>query len=118
MYKIIDIRTCITPTVKLFFKTFYCLKLSFDIVTYFVGGTIFPIGVKKQLRMQEIAEQNNIPCVYLIDSGGGFLPLQSELFVEGGRVFYNEAIMNSIGIPQVSRTFVHKYLRFFTPFYS
>jgi len=65
------------------------------------GGTIFPIGVKKQLRMQEIAEQNNIPCVYLIDSGGGFLPLQSELFLEGGRVFYNEAIMNSIGIPQI-----------------
>lgn len=68
------------------------------------GGTVYPIGVKKQLRMQEIAMQNNLPCVYLIDSGGGFLPLQSEVFPgkeHGGRVFYNEAIMNSEGIPQI-----------------
>lgn len=68
------------------------------------GGTVFPIGVKKQLRMQEIAAQNNIPCIYIIDSGGGFLPLQSEVFPDkeqGGRVFYNEAVMNAGGIPQV-----------------
>ena len=51
--------------------------------------------------MQEICEQNNLPAVYLIDSGGAFLPLQSEIFVEGGKSFYNEAIMNSKGIPQV-----------------
>ena len=68
------------------------------------GGTVFPIGVKKQLRMQEIASQNNIPCIYIIDSGGGFLPLQSEVFPDkeqGGRAFYNEAVMNAGGIPQV-----------------
>lgn len=65
------------------------------------GGTIYPISLKKQLRMQEIGEQNNLPCVYLIDSGGAFLPLQSEIFVEGGKSFYNEAIMNSKGIPQL-----------------
>ena len=68
------------------------------------GGTVFPIGVKKQLRMQEIAAQNNIPCIYIIDSGGGFLPLQSEVFPDkeqGGRAFYNEAVMNAGGIPQV-----------------
>jgi len=65
--------------------------------------------------MQEIAEQNNLPCVYLIDSGGAFLPLQSEIFVEGGRSFYNEAIMNSKGIPQVCRillTLVAEWLGF------
>ncbi|XP_066932528.1 methylcrotonoyl-CoA carboxylase beta chain, mitochondrial-like [Clytia hemisphaerica] len=65
------------------------------------GGTIYPISLKKQLRLQEICEQNNLPAVYLIDSGGAFLPLQSEIFVEGGRSFYNEAIMNSKGIPQL-----------------
>lgn len=65
------------------------------------GGTIYPIGVKKQLRAQEIALENNLPCVYIVDSGGGFLPLQSELFLPGGRTFYNEAVMSSLGIPQV-----------------
>ena len=66
------------------------------------GGAIYPIGVKKQLRAQEIALENNLPCVYLVDSGGGFLPLQSEIFLPGGRTFYNEAIMSSLGIPQVT----------------
>ena len=66
------------------------------------GGAIYPIGVKKQLRAQEIALENNLPCVYLVDSGGGFLPLQSEIFLPGGRAFYNEAIMSSLGIPQVT----------------
>ena len=66
------------------------------------AGTIYPIGVKKQLRAQEIALENNLPCIYLVDSGGGFLPLQSELFLPGGRVFYNEAVMSSLGIPQVN----------------
>ena len=60
------------------------------------GGTVFPIGVKKQLRAQEIAEQNRLPCVYIIDSGGAFLPLQvrhfvssfmTELSADGGRVY-------------------------------
>ncbi|KAL5021537.1 hypothetical protein ScPMuIL_000692 [Solemya velum] len=69
------------------------------------GGTIFPISVKKQLRGQEIAQQNKLPCVYVVDSGGAFLPLQSEIFPDkeqGGRVFFNEAIMSSENIPQVA----------------
>ncbi|XP_068546453.1 biotin-dependent 3-methylcrotonyl-coenzyme A carboxylase beta1 subunit-like [Anas acuta] len=69
------------------------------------GGTIYPIGVKKQLRAQEIAMQNRLLAVYLVDSGGAFLPLQSELFPDkshGGRVFYNEAIMSAMKIPQVA----------------
>ncbi|NXT76318.1 MCCB carboxylase, partial [Zapornia atra] len=69
------------------------------------GGTIYPIGVKKQLRAQEIAMQNRLLSVYLVDSGGAFLPLQSELFPDkshGGRVFYNEAVMSAMRIPQVA----------------
>ncbi|NXS60344.1 MCCB carboxylase, partial [Brachypteracias leptosomus] len=69
------------------------------------GGTIYPIGVKKQLRAQEIALQNRLFSVYLVDSGGAFLPLQAELFpdkLHGGRAFYNEAIMSAMGIPQVA----------------
>ncbi|XP_009907414.2 methylcrotonoyl-CoA carboxylase beta chain, mitochondrial [Dryobates pubescens] len=69
------------------------------------GGTIYPIGVKKQLRAQEIAMQNRLIAVYLVDSGGAFLPLQSELFpdkMHGGRVFYNEALMSAMRIPQVA----------------
>ncbi|KAI3368494.1 hypothetical protein L3Q82_025506, partial [Scortum barcoo] len=69
------------------------------------GGTSYPITVKKQLRAQEIAIQNRLPCVYLVDSGGAFLPLQSEIFPDknqGGRTFYNEAIMSAMKIPQVS----------------
>ncbi|KAJ0032579.1 hypothetical protein NQD34_002660 [Periophthalmus magnuspinnatus] len=69
------------------------------------GGTAYPITVKKQLRAQEVAIQNRLPCVYLVDSGGAFLPLQSEIFPDknqGGRTFYNEAIMSAVKIPQVS----------------
>ncbi|XP_073400861.1 methylcrotonoyl-CoA carboxylase beta chain, mitochondrial-like isoform X2 [Dendrobates tinctorius] len=69
------------------------------------GGTSYPISVKKQLRAQEIAIQNRLPVVYLVDSGGGFLPLQSELFCDkehGGKAFYNEAIMSALKIPQVA----------------
>lgn len=69
------------------------------------GGTAYPITVKKQLRAQDVALQNRLPCVYLVDSGGAFLPLQSEIFPDknqGGRTFYNEAIMSAIKIPQVS----------------
>ncbi|XP_071753819.2 methylcrotonoyl-CoA carboxylase beta chain, mitochondrial isoform X1 [Centroberyx gerrardi] len=69
------------------------------------GGTAYPITVKKQLRAQQVAIQNRLPCVYLVDSGGAFLPLQSEIFPDknqGGRTFYNEAIMSSMKIPQVS----------------
>ncbi|XP_074859202.1 methylcrotonoyl-CoA carboxylase beta chain, mitochondrial-like isoform X2 [Carettochelys insculpta] len=69
------------------------------------GGTIYPISVKKQLRAQQIAIQNRLLLVYLVDSGGAFLPLQAELFPDqshGGRIFYNEAIMSAMKIPQVA----------------
>src|SRR3954451_15767603 len=69
------------------------------------GGTYFPMTVKKHLRAQEIAMQNNLPCVYLVDSGGAFLPLQADVFPDRehfGRIFYNQAIMSAREIPQIS----------------
>ena len=69
------------------------------------GGTYYPITVKKHLRAQEIAEQNRLPCIYLVDSGGAFLPLQADVFPDRehfGRIFYNQARMSSKGIPQVA----------------
>ena len=69
------------------------------------GGTYFPLTVKKHLRAQEVAEENRLPCVYLVDSGGAFLPLQAEVFPDRdhfGRIFYNEARMSALGIPQIS----------------
>jgi len=69
------------------------------------GGTYFPLTVKKHLRAQEIAAENRLPCVYLVDSGGAFLPLQAEVFPDRehfGRIFYNEARMSALGIAQVS----------------
>jgi 3-methylcrotonyl-CoA carboxylase beta subunit len=69
------------------------------------GGTYYPITVKKHLRAQEIAEQNRLPCIYLVDSGGAFLPLQDEVFPDRdhfGRIFYNQARMSAKGIPQIA----------------
>jgi 3-methylcrotonyl-CoA carboxylase beta subunit len=69
------------------------------------GGPYYPITVKKHLRAQEIAEQNHLPCVYLVDSGGAYLPLQDEVFPDKGhfgRIFYNQAQMSAKGIPQVA----------------
>jgi acetyl-CoA carboxylase carboxyltransferase component len=69
------------------------------------GGTYFPMTVKKHLRAQEVALQNNLPCVYLVDSGGAFLPLQAEVFPDRehfGRIFYNQAVMSAQEIPQIS----------------
>src|SRR5437660_2623917 len=69
------------------------------------GGTYFPLTVKKHLRAQEIAEQNRLPCIYLVDSGGAFLPLQAEVFPDRdhfGRIFYNQARMSALGIPQIA----------------
>ena len=69
------------------------------------GGTYFPITVKKHLRAQEIAQQNNLPCIYLVDSGGAFLPLQAEVFPDRehfGRIFYNQAVMSAMEIPQIA----------------
>jgi 3-methylcrotonyl-CoA carboxylase beta subunit len=69
------------------------------------GGTYYPMTVKKHLRAQEIAAQNRLPCIYLVDSGGAFLPLQDEVFPDKehfGRIFYNQANLSAAGIPQVA----------------
>jgi len=69
------------------------------------GGTYYPMTVKKHLRAQEVALQNRLPCIYLVDSGGAFLPLQDEVFPDRdhfGRIFFNQATMSAQGIPQIS----------------
>jgi 3-methylcrotonyl-CoA carboxylase beta subunit len=69
------------------------------------GGTYYPVTVKKHLRAQEIALQNRLPCLYLVDSGGAFLPRQDEVFPDRdhfGRIFYNQATMSAAGIPQIA----------------
>src|SRR3954452_24092489 len=69
------------------------------------GGTYFPVTVKKHLRAQEIALQNRLPCIYLVDSGGANLPNQDEVFPDRehfGRIFYNQANMSAAGIPQIA----------------
>ncbi len=69
------------------------------------GGTYYPMTVKKHLRAQEIAEQNHLPCIYLVDSGGAFLPLQADVFPDRehfGRIFYNQAQMSARNIPQIA----------------
>eukprot|EP01037_Dinobryon_pediforme_P027088 gene27088-biopygen16148 len=69
------------------------------------GGTYYPLTVKKHLRAQDIARDNNLPCIYLVDSGGAFLPLQDEIFPDErhfGRIFYNQARLSAAGIPQIA----------------
>ncbi|MDQ3809784.1 MAG: methylcrotonoyl-CoA carboxylase [Chloroflexota bacterium] len=69
------------------------------------GGTYYPMTVKKHLRLQEVAEQNHLPCVYLVDSGGAFLPLQAEVFPDRehfGRIFFNQANLSACGVAQVA----------------
>ncbi len=69
------------------------------------GGTYYPITVKKHLRAQEIARENRLPCIYLVDSGGAHLPSQDEVFPDRdhfGRIFFNQATMSAEGIPQVA----------------
>jgi 3-methylcrotonyl-CoA carboxylase beta subunit len=69
------------------------------------GGTYYPLTVKKHLRAQEIALENRLPCLYLVDSGGAFLPMQDEVFPDRehfGRIFYNQANLSALGIPQVA----------------
>jgi 3-methylcrotonyl-CoA carboxylase beta subunit len=69
------------------------------------GGTYYPMTVKKHLRAQEVARENHLPCVYLVDSGGAFLPAQDEVFPDRdhfGRIFYNQATMSAAGIPQIA----------------
>src|SRR6059058_1880090 len=69
------------------------------------GGSYFPLTVKKHLRAQEVAAQNRLPCLYLVDSGGAFLPLQADVFPDRdhfGRIFFNQAQMSAAGIPQIA----------------
>jgi 3-methylcrotonyl-CoA carboxylase beta subunit len=69
------------------------------------GGTYYPITVKKHLRAQEVALHNRLPCIYLVDSGGAFLPLQDDVFPDRehfGRIFYNQATLSAKGIPQIA----------------
>ena len=69
------------------------------------GGTYYPMTVKKHLRAQEIAEENHLPCIYLVDSGGANLPNQDEVFPDRdhfGRIFFNQAQMSAKGIPQIA----------------
>ena len=69
------------------------------------GGTYYPLTVKKHLRAQEVALENRLPCIYLVDSGGAYLPLQDQVFADRdhfGRIFYNQAVMSAAGIPQIA----------------
>ena len=69
------------------------------------GGTYFPMTVKKHLRAQEVALENHLPCIYLVDSGGAFLPLQDQVFPDRdhfGRIFYNQARLSALNIPQIA----------------
>ncbi|SPX62121.1 Acetyl/propionyl-CoA carboxylase, beta subunit [Legionella feeleii] len=69
------------------------------------GGTYYPLTVKKHLRAQEVAKANHLPCVYLVDSGGAFLPRQDEVFPDRdhfGRIFYNQAMLSANNIPQIA----------------
>ena len=80
-----------------------CLVIANDATVK--GGTYFPMTVRKHVRAQEVAEQNRLTCIYLVDSGGAFLPLQAEVFPDKehfGRIFYNQARMSALGIPQIS----------------
>jgi acetyl-CoA carboxylase carboxyltransferase component len=80
-----------------------CLILANDATVK--GGTYYPMTVKKHLRAQQIALDNHLPCIYLVDSGGAFLPMQDEVFPDAddfGRIFYNQAVMSAAGIPQIA----------------
>src|SRR6188508_934404 len=69
------------------------------------GGSYYPLTVKKHLRAQEVARQNRLPCLYLVDSGGAFLPLQAEVFPDRdhfGRIFFNQARLSALGVPQIA----------------
>ncbi len=84
-------------------KNHYCIIIANDATVK--GGTYYPLTVKKHLRAQEIALENKLPCIYLVDSGGAFLPKQDEVFPDRdhfGRIFYNQAQMSAKGIPQIA----------------
>ena len=74
------------------------------------GGSYYPMTVKKHIRAQEVAESNNLPCIYLVDSGGAFLPLQDQVFPDKGhfgRIFRNQAILSSKGYPKLPLSWDH-----------
>jgi 3-methylcrotonyl-CoA carboxylase beta subunit/propionyl-CoA carboxylase len=80
-----------------------CLVIANDATVK--GGTYYPLTVKKHLRAQQVALENRLPCIYLVDSGGAFLPMQAEVFPDVddfGRIFYNQAVMSAAGIPQIA----------------
>jgi 3-methylcrotonyl-CoA carboxylase beta subunit len=80
-----------------------CLVIANDATVK--GGTYYPMTVKKHLRAQEVALENRLPCIYLVDSGGAFLPMQDEVFPDRehfGRIFFNQATMSAQGIPQIA----------------
>src|SRR5271163_3996018 len=80
-----------------------CIVVANDAIVK--GGTYYPLTVKKHLRAQEIARENHLPCIYLVDSGGAFLPMQDEVFPDRdnfGRIFYNQARMSAEGIAQIA----------------
>jgi 3-methylcrotonyl-CoA carboxylase beta subunit len=82
-----------------------CMMLANDATVK--GGTYYPITVKKHLRAQEIAMENKLPCIYLVDSGGAYLPKQAQVFPDKdhfGRIFYNQAWMSAKNIPQIAGT--------------
>ena len=69
------------------------------------GGSYLPLTVKKHVRVQEVAIENRLPCVYLVDSGGAFLPLQADVFPDKhhfGRIFRNQAVLSAMGVPQLA----------------
>lgn len=79
------------------------------------GGTYYPITVKKHLRAQEIAQENRLPCIYLVDSGGANLPRQADVFPDKlhfGRIFYNQANMSALGITQVAVVVMFNFTKF------
>lgn len=82
------------------------------------GGTVYPISMRAQLRLQALALQLGLPVVYVADSGGAYLPLQAQLFTYGGQCFFNEAILNAAGIPQVCVDQIGSYREPFTQLYQ
>lgn len=91
-----------SPTDLVFCNSHDCMVVANDATVK--GGTYYPMTVKKHLRAQEIAQQNKLPCIYLVDSGGANLPHQSDVFADSnhfGRIFFNQANMSSQGIVQV-----------------
>lgn len=93
----------INVSTKFFFFSTECVIIVND--TTVKGGTYYPVTVKKHLRAQEIAEENRLPCIYLVDSGGANLPRQADVFPDKmhfGRSFYNQANMSAKGIAQIA----------------